>query len=326
MSSPTVTVVTTTYTPERLEDVRGLLGSLARQTVAPHQIVFVAEGDPAIPEAVRGFGQELALGQLMVVENIGTPGLSGARNAALPHVTGDIVAFIDDDALAFEDWVEQTIAAFGRWPDAIGVTGRALPKWEDPSASWLPIEFYWLISCTDFTGWTTPRAVRNAWGMNMAFRRESFELVCFDEQRGGNQGAADGVKLGPLGEDTQFSLMLRQATGRPIMFDPRIAVYHRVHGYRTTSRYVRRRAFWEGYTKATLPRTGLAVPLRDEFSLLRRVLVGFVPRVATELIRRPRRGWRQLRLAVDALGYVAIGYAAGRLPPIRGWAMRAFGS
>ncbi len=182
--------------------------------------------------------------------------------------------------------------------------------------TWLPEEFYWLISCTGWFEGGRGSPMRNAWGMNMAFRREVFAHAMFDERLGGNKGSHDGSKLGLLGEDAAFSFRVRGATKGRIVYDPDVKVYHRVSRYRLTPRYVTRRAFWEGYTKATLHREsafeggGQGGP---EQRLLRRILLKFLPQTLGRLFLSPRGSARRLAFAVETLFYVALGYISGRV-------------
>lgn len=313
---PLVSVVVTTYTLARLNDVRDLLDSLKGQTYPNIEIVFVGEGPEELCESVSGYGQELGLANLKVLRNQGTPGLSPARNLGVQHSTGEIVAFVDDDAVTSSDWAARIVAAFSEHPEAIGVTGPAYPLWLGRGLRWWPEEFNWIISCPTpgWLGFNTVRPVRNAWGMNMAYRREAFALCQFSEAFiGGNQGETSGLKLGLLGDDTEFCARLFQQSRRPILFDPAVRVEHKVYSYRLTPRFVSRRAFWEGYTKATLRKRKLQqeFSLGPERALLRRIAFQFVPGLLWRLVTRPAIAWRQFRLAVTALSCVALGYAAG---------------
>ncbi len=187
---------------------------------------------------------------------------------------------------------------------------------------WFPEEFFWMISCPTpgWIGLSEATWVRNAWGMNMGFRREVFEFCHFSEVFvGGNQGAPDGTKLGLLGEDTDFSLRVTQETGGKILYNPGLRVEHKVYRHRLSSRFLGHRAFWEGYTKATLARESrwggvTSTNLAMETKLLRRILFGFFPRLALEVVTHPTVAWRQFSLGSTTLWHVGLGYLAGRFP------------
>lgn len=320
---PLLSVIVCSYTAQRLRDIWELLEALKGQSYRPLEVVFVADNAPELAALVEGRAREQGLCHLQVVLNDGRPGLAAARNRGVEQARGDVIAFIDDDALPFADWGEEIVRTLAADGATVGVTGPALPLWEDESLSWLPEEFYWLVSCPT-EGWLGCRGeqeVRNAWGMNMAFRREAFLACRFPEGFGYSRSGGEGAGLDLLGEDTAFSVLLRQRTGGRIVFNPRVRVRHKVYRHRLAPPAVRRRAFWEGYTKAHLRRLArreraLGLDLGPEGALLRRIALGFLPRALAGLPRQPARSWRELRLAADALGHVALGYASALVAPL----------
>jgi glycosyltransferase involved in cell wall biosynthesis len=330
---PLVSVIVTTYAVDRLKDIEHLLDSLQAQSYPNLEIIFVGERDRELCDYVTSYAHGRGIRNLKAVFNDGQTGLSPARNVGIAHAKGEIIAFLDDDAIAFPDWVEEAVNSLTRDDGPIGVTGPAFPIWEDKSMSWFPDEFFWIISCSTPGSLEQDEAqtVRNVWGVNMGFRREAFQHCSFDERLGGNMGAVDGSKLGLLGEDTLFSIRIREETGRPIIHNSRLKVFHKVYSYRFKSRFVRRRAFWEGYTKAWLKklhqRDGRpdANVLATEYRLLRRIALSFFPRVMIGFARDPARSWRQLCLAVDVLAHVALGYASAIVGPLGRVLCRRYG-
>jgi glucosyl-dolichyl phosphate glucuronosyltransferase len=321
---PLVSVVATTYAKERLWDVDELLESLAVQTYPNVEVVFVAERSPEIADHVTAYARQRRFDGVRVLFHEGGGGLSRARNLGVNAARGEIVAFIDDDAVARKDWAEAIVGVLTEHPSAIGVAGGAQPIWQDPSMQWFPEEFFWIISCPvpAWTGVRQVQPVRNAWGINMAFRREAFERCQFSETFGvSNRGLPKGIKLGLQGDDTDFCLRVRHATGRPILFAPASQVYHKVYRDRLTPRFTRRQAFWDGYTKATIGSLlrkaggrGRRFALSNERVVLRQILCSFLPKAAVLLFRDPACAARRLALAIDVLLHFALGYAAARLP------------
>ena len=317
-----VSVVITTYTIQRWNDTRDLLRALHAQTYREMEVIFVAEGSPEL----RELGQRLAVDEGMtnlrvIAKEDGVRGLSPARNLGLSHATGEIVAFTDDHALPERDWIAEIVATFAQHPEAIGVTGQAFPLWEDRTMSWFPEEFYWVLSCTSWKSGDRTLPVRNPWGVNMAFRKEVFALCTFSDDFGvSNRGTASGVKLGLSGDDTDFGVRATRATGRPILFNPRLHVMNKVGKHKLTPYFIRRRAFWDGYTKAVLGRIhsagsgGKTFNLSSEATVLRRIAFPFLPRTILQLVLKPRVAARRLVLAVDVVTHVFLGYASGRVP------------
>jgi GT2 family glycosyltransferase len=111
-------VVVATY--RRPDHVRTCLDHLRRQTVAPQRIVVVdASPDDATRDVVAEYNgieyrrNDLGLGTLAASRAIGTV-----------DATEDVVAFIDDDAYAEPEWLEQLLAAY-ELPNVGAVGGRA---------------------------------------------------------------------------------------------------------------------------------------------------------------------------------------------------------
>jgi glycosyltransferase involved in cell wall biosynthesis len=307
-----------------MRDIQGALDSLFSQTYGNVEIVFVGERTLELCRRTKAYAAERGMNNLRAVFNEGLPGLSPARTLGVKHSRGQIIAFIDDDAAAFPDWVQEIVNTFATIGDAIGVTGPAVPNWQDQNLRWLPEELYWIISCTS-PRWTGPdvlRRVRSAWGVNSAFRREAFENRSFSEIFiGGNQGMPDGVKAGLLGDETEFSVRLSLETNRPIYYSPDIRVSHRVYPSRFTRKFIRRRAFWEGYTKALLDtvfsgRMSARLDVSMELTLLRRIILRLLPGLFFLSAVRPRVGWPKLRVTLTVLFNVALGYSAAKFPLI----------
>lgn len=314
---PLVSVIVTSHSPARLKDIEDLLESLVSQTYPSVEIVLVVDKSRLLWTQVRTLWAKKRISNLHVHFNEGSSGLASARNRGVQQAKGEIIAFIDDDATAFPDWVEEIVKTFASRPDVIGATGPAYPAWETPSMAWLPEELYWLISCSSPTEVDNDRfrAIRNAWGVNMAFRQEAFRVCWFDEHLGWNMGQDEFLPAGPAGEDMVFSLQVAEASGQQIVHNPRIRVRHKARAYRLKDQFVRRRSFWEGYTKGTLVKhynKGMNVTLSVESSTLRRILFGLLPRTLWYLPRGPSLAWRKLALTVTVLLHVALGYLAAR--------------
>lgn len=307
MSSPLLSVIVTTYTFDRLRDVQELLASLRAQAYPNMEIIFVGERTSELCSRVRAYGEEKGVPNLRVLFNDGPPGLSPARNLGIEQAQGDIVAFIDDDALAMPGWAEEAVRTYED-PSIIGVTGPALPLWEDPSMDWLPEEFHWIISCTGWAPWKEITDVRNAWGMNMCFRREAFSLCgLFDNRHGFHQGL--------FAEDNEFSMRVRAGTKRRIVYNPRVRVLHRVHKYRLSWRFIIERSYWLGHARQMLRKTygseAKGQLLASEYGLLKRILTQLIPETTLALPRRPPLAAKRLSLIALSLTFAGLGYIVG---------------
>src|ERR1700675_1618753 len=59
-------------------------------------------------------------------------GVHYARNAAFKHAKGEILYYTDDDMIADADLLKEIVKPFGYNSKTASVTGRVLPKWEQP--------------------------------------------------------------------------------------------------------------------------------------------------------------------------------------------------
>ncbi len=106
-------------TRNRAESLRDTLASLTRQSRKPDEVVVVdnASGDHTRDVALS-FVDRLNLKYVYEA----TRGIPHARNAGIQNSSGDIVAFIDDDCVADEDWLTHLEIPFVKDPH-IGVVG-----------------------------------------------------------------------------------------------------------------------------------------------------------------------------------------------------------
>ena len=345
--NPLLSIVITSYTTERLKDIFELLDSIKSQTLLTQQtqrtqstieVIFVAERSRELYEKVKEYGERVLGPRFQVIGlNIdsehrtwnvehgtfvdGEPGLSAARNLGVMNAKGDMVGFVDDDVVLFPDWAEEMVKTYED-DSAIGVTGPAFPLWEDQSMGWLPEEFYWIISCSAFTGWNGLRPVRSAWGNNMSFRKEAFNYCRFSQDFGQTMGEQEAWKAGPV-DDAEFSINLRLKTRKSILFNPRVRVKHKVYIYRLSQKFIRGQCYWQGYSKALLRKTYPDDPdtraLVREHDLLRRILFKLLPRTIKQFFTSPRVTWKRFALTITVLFYVALGYLSAYNKRLKDW-------
>jgi len=305
VNQPLVSIVITSYTTERIDDIFDLLDSIKTQTYPNVETIFVAEKSKELLEKVKTYAQVKQIPNLKVIFNDGEPGLSVARNLGVNNSHGDIIGFTDDDAVLFPDWAEHVVKSLEN-KDTIGVTGSAFPLWEDDSLKWLPEEFYWLVSCIAWTGWKEAHSVRGAFGANMAFRKEAFSQTC---QFSTNAGFADGHRDKPISEDIEFSLRLKKRTGKAIVFDPKARVWHRVLKRRLNFSYIVQRAHHIGSTRRIIRR--YYAHEFGSFEQEKHVLTGIFKimlGIPKEAFTSPRVAGKKFYITVLVLSSAAIGY------------------
>src|SRR6266496_4789742 len=95
-----ISVVICTYTEKRWDTLVAGITSVQQQSMPPYEIIVVSDNNPALAARLQ-----VQLTGITVAENHGTRGISTARNVGVALASGDIVAFIDDDAIADKDWL-----------------------------------------------------------------------------------------------------------------------------------------------------------------------------------------------------------------------------
>ncbi len=238
----TVSVVISTYSKQKVNEVMDCLSSIQKQVLAPSEIILVLDPDQ---ELINFYKEKIPMNvKIAVSKNFG---LSEARNEGIRNSSGEIVAFIDDDAIADKNWLEQIVKNYTDL-SVIGVGGLIKPFWDSARPRWFPEELDWIIGCS-YKGLPEKKSsVRNPIGCNMSFRHSVFEKIGYFSSDLGRYGR----KLLD-GEEAEFSLRaLNIIPYSQIIYDPFSIVYHRVGANRLTVRYVGVRAFYQGVSKGIL--------------------------------------------------------------------------
>jgi len=109
-------------TLNRSELLKDTLDSLTRQSRQPDEVIVVDNGSTdKTREVVSSFNNRLKI--KYVFEEV--RGIPYARNTGVRNATGDIIASIDDDCVADEDWLKYIEIPFIRDPN-IGIVGGEL--------------------------------------------------------------------------------------------------------------------------------------------------------------------------------------------------------
>lgn len=299
-----VSVVVCAYTLDRWDDLQAAIDSLRQQSVLPREIIVVIDHNARLfQRACEQWPDHV------VLENAEAQGLSGARNTGVAAATGEVIAFLDDDAAAQPDWIERMLAAY-RESGASGVGGAIEPKWEAGRPRWFPEEFDWVVGCT-YRGMPAGRArVRNLIGANMSFRRELLDAA------GGFQTDMGRIGTRPLGcEETELCIRGSQkARGAFYLYDPAVAVRHTVPRGRGTWRYFASRCYSEGLSKAHVSDlVGADAGLASERTYTMRTLPLGVARGLGDALRGDGHGLVRAAAILAGLAITSAGYARGLL-------------
>jgi cellulose synthase/poly-beta-1,6-N-acetylglucosamine synthase-like glycosyltransferase len=203
---PRISLILATIT--RVDLVERFLLSVIAQGY-PNLEVLVADQntDDRLTKLVASLSAHLHIRHLRT-----SRGLSRSRNVALRHITGDIVAFPDDDATYPTGLLHSVARMFRRYPGVGGLVGCPVSE----------------ISGSKFRGFASrPRDItpRNAWSLvssiGLFLRVEVTEMVgAFDETLGLGSGTPWGA-----GEDRDYPLRAIDL-GTRLRYDPELKIRH----------------------------------------------------------------------------------------------------
>ncbi|GII91484.1 glycosyltransferase family 2 protein [Sinosporangium siamense] len=300
-------VVICVYTEERWEDIGAAVESVRTQRRTPRELILVVDYNPDLHLRLKREYPDA-----IVVENTHAKGLSGGKNTGAATAVGDIVAFLDDDAVADPGWLEALEEGFHD-PAVMGVGGLTRPLWAGGvRPRWFPYEFDWTVGCS-YRGMPEVRSpIRNVMGGNAAFRREAVtEIGGFSSGIG---RSVQGRKSRPLGcEETEFCIRLTQRKpGSVILYEPSAVIGHKVPAARATFAYFRSRCFAEGLSKAMVTNSvGSGDGLAAERAHALKALPKGALRSVGEALRGDTGGFGRAGAIAVGLLWTAWGYALG---------------
>lgn len=191
----------------RGEELGRLLDSLDAQEYPAARVLLVDQNEDDRIEAIVA-GRELEIVRLRSQR-----GLSRARNAALPRLLADVIAFPDDDCVYPPGLLQRIAERFGSDDGLDGLTGRAADATGRSAASWK----------TDTAVLTDDDLWNRAISFTIFLRRGLVERIGpFDVRLG--LGSAD-----PWSSGEEIDYLVRAVHhGARIEYDPAIVVQHEV--------------------------------------------------------------------------------------------------
>lgn len=222
---PTVTVAICTR--NRPNDLNTCLKAISRLNPRPDEILVVdnSEGDLATEQVTYDHGARYILEA--------AAGLSRARNRALAESRCEIVAYLDDDALPSEDWLEQILTPFAN-PQVASVSGPVLAPGVPRNAAPAAVRS---LSNQDPQWFETATFGGMGWGSNMALRRSVYSVwKGFDVRLG------KGAPLRIAEENHAFASLV--ALGYRAAFVPAAVIYHPVKPWNAQQEAISSFAYW----------------------------------------------------------------------------------
>jgi glycosyltransferase involved in cell wall biosynthesis len=300
-------VVICTYSMDRYGPFSEAVDSVLSQTHDPVEVVLVVDGNDTVFERVReDYGD---CDGVVLHCNDQNRGISYSRTKGAELASGEVVAFIDDDATADPDWVATLVDAY-ETTDAIAVGGDVRPDWQTDRPVFFPAEFYWLVGCVEPGFAEDGEEVRNVYGSNISYRREEFLAVGGYDPNTGRKGDRHlQAHEAPVG------IRLLDEYGKGMLFVEDAVVHHKLFDYRGEFRWLVARSFWQGYSKRVMDLLYPDAP-DSKGAYLRRLLTGFIPQRVGDLLRSPSTARALQLLAIFAFTTaVGLGYVYAILTP-----------
>ncbi|ASJ11575.1 glycosyltransferase family 2 protein [Thermococcus thioreducens] len=307
MNNPLVSVIITAFSENRVKDILDIIHALKSQTYKSLEIIIVVDRkESTYKKLIKIVGDKVS----KVILHKEPPGLSGARNTGVLYSTGEIVAFLDDDAIPDLRWIEEIVNAFNNYKeeDIVAVGGPIYPLWLTKKPSWLPEELYWTIGCTYKGFKNEERFVERLFGSNMAFKKNIFDTI---GKFNPNFGRVDNKQL--VGEETELFFRIA-SRGYKVLYTPRAIVYHKIFPYRAKFTYVLQRGF--NYGKSIVIAKRYHRTFNNQDIYMRRYLIKVsIPERLINILKfkNPRSGLEQLGVLIATGVVIIVGMVIGAL-------------
>jgi glycosyltransferase involved in cell wall biosynthesis len=225
------------------------LASLAEQSLDGLEVVVVDNGSSDATAAWLPEWRDAGPHRVIVTEPVA--GLSRARNRGLDSASGEVVLFLDDDALAPVSWAARHRSAYG--DDRVVAVGGpivlAFPHGRPPWAV-SQLEHWWsALDHGDEPGPFPPP--HGPYGTNMSVRRASALAI------GGFDPALGRVGRSLLSSEEADLFERLWAAGGAVHYEPSAIIVHQVARERLRGRWLLRRGLAQGRTNAR--REGLLI-------------------------------------------------------------------
>ncbi|RLD63731.1 MAG: hypothetical protein DRJ01_02965 [Bacteroidetes bacterium] len=222
-----VSVVICSYNREKF--LPGALNSLINQTVDKdkYEVIIVNNNSTDSTEKIckQFISENKELNVSYFVEK--NQGLSFARNRGIKEAKGEIISFIDDDAIAREDYVENLIKTFKQYPEYGAIGGKVIPIFPDNKEPvWMSKYIQGVVSKVDYGNKIKDFSKKYPTGCNMAFRRELFEKF-----------GGFNTDLVYRGDDKYVFYKLKKNKVK-ILYAPNVYVNHNIDAYRIEPKFI----------------------------------------------------------------------------------------
>jgi glycosyltransferase involved in cell wall biosynthesis len=224
-----ISIVIVTYNRPLL--VQQTVLSLLNQSVQPFEILVIDDGSNP-PLRITADFQNFKL-----IRFDKEKGLSNSRNFGINAAKGEYVAFLDDDTVVSQHWLEAVQKGIASGGDVLGGPLRPLYK-ANPPSWWTEKDFGYMAGVGNIYG-------KRIWGANMIFKKNVFYKIGFFDSRLGR-------KKGKLLSCEEDKLIKKARLCCHYLFLPEAEVLHVVQSKRMTLNYLIRWNYYEGKSNRIL--------------------------------------------------------------------------
>jgi glycosyltransferase involved in cell wall biosynthesis len=271
-----ISVVVCTYNRSAL--LRETVVSLLEQDINKNSYEIIVV-DNNSTDSTQLMVEEIAIGKPPKVRYLKEhrQGLSFARNKGAKEANGEIVAYIDDDATAQEEWLQGLLEIYDDFPDAGIVGGMIEPVWLKKKPAWLVQNLVRNFGVLNYGNEIKELSFpETPFGGNFSINRELFhELGGFCENLG-----RKGVSL--LASEEVLLCRLVEKKQKKIYYTPKAIVYHKIFPERLNRRYLLKRAYAQGISNVIIERElkqDQNVSWRNDLHDLKEMIKGAIRRI-----------------------------------------------
>ncbi len=163
-------------------------------------------------------------------------GLSYARNRGIKEAKGEILIYVDDDALVNKEYLQAYYDFFENYPNAFAAGGPIIPKYETKQPSWMSYYTKELITGYLYKGNTVSEFKQRRYpgGGNAGYRKTVFDQIGFFDVKLGRKGN----NLVGAEEKDIFDKMTKK--GMSYYYIPNAILYHIIPKTKLTKDYFNR--------------------------------------------------------------------------------------
>jgi GT2 family glycosyltransferase len=232
----------------RLKPLGACLMSVLQQTISPDQYeIILVNNSPRTDSEVRQLIQTLPENARINCSIEPKEGLSFARNHGISLSKGEILVFIDDDAVAESSWLEDILKTYREHPDAAIVGGKINLCWENSIPKWLHPELYGYLGELDYGDVIFPiQKSQRLGGGNFSIKKSWLEKCGgFSTRLGRNR------KSFLSGEETELFIRVWDYGGQ-CYYNSEAIVTHPAPLQRMNKNFFRQRVYWGARSDARI--------------------------------------------------------------------------